>query len=552
MRGQLRLSAVLLAAFATVAIASPAFALHRKMELVDEHPSAAVANANPASALHRRVNLTLLAQFPNATGAINSDIAFWGKHAFVGNYDGIRIFDISGRIPVLIADFRCHGPQNDLSVYDRNGDGKADLLFASVDRTLKSAPGQPRVDAGCKDTEVVPVSEIQTAHDDPDGWEGIRVFELTFNRRGNQVAVEHIASVYQDCGSHTHTMIPQPERGRLILLNSSYPLRPGPTCGQVRGPAAGRDPLHGVIQVVAVPLANPAAAAEIAELPINYPGDPDNRFVPAEHGLVAPGLEPAMRACHDIAVFVPLGLVGAACAEQAQMWVMDAATGLPNTATPLWVYDEVVDENGATGDPRDPHVAVDFWHSATFTWDGKIVNFIDESFGSGCPTVTEINGVPSDTGRMFFLDTASGRKLSHFQIPRPETQDPVALYCSAHLGNVVPSPDRYLLVNAWYTGGVDLIDFTNPSRPREIAFWDAPGDNWSAYWYEFGRSGFVAGPMRIYATHGVEDPPNGRGFQAFAAKVESRRKRVDHLNPQTQEFMLRVRDDDRGRGRKDD
>jgi hypothetical protein len=310
-----------------------------------------------------------------------------------------------------------------------------------------------------------------------------------------------------------------------------------------------------VIQVIAVswnpdnPL-GPVTASELTELPINYPGDPDNAFDPAEHDLVAPPGTPEvnrfypLRACHDIAVFLPTGdasgggLVAGACAEQAQLWKINPATGLPDTANPLWVYDDSEDTDG----PGGGDVAVDFWHSATFTWDGKVVNFIDESFGSGCPTVTPITNPAtgmtkdSDTGRMFFLDVATGEKLSHFFINRTVPDDPHQ-YCSAHLGNVVPANGRYLLVNAWYTGGVDVIDFTNPKRPREIAFSDQVGDNWSAYWYEHG-SPFVTGRMRIYGTHGVEDPPVGDGFEVFEMKTGSRRVGVNYLNPQTQEFKF--------------
>ena len=252
----------------------------------------ALAAAAPAWGVHDtnfkdRMNLV----FGSPTGAINSDLAFWGDRAYAGNYNGFRIFDIDD--PKLVTDFPCFGPQNDLSVYDRNGDGKADLLIASVDRTL-SGPN-------CGATA--------TAHDNPAGWEGLRLFDIS-----NEAAPVQIGAVYQDCGSHTHTVIPEDDR--LILLNSSYPLRPGPTCGPVNGPAVGRDPLHGVIQVVEVPLGNPAAAAEIAELPINYPGDADNKFTPSERGLSAPGvLIDGMRACHDMTVFVELGLVAAACAE---------------------------------------------------------------------------------------------------------------------------------------------------------------------------------------------------------------------------------------------
>lgn len=460
--------------------------------------------AAPAGAVHDsefRDGMNLVFESPNATGAVNSDLAFWGDRAYAGNYDGFRIFDISNPdSPRLVTDFRCFGPQNDLSVWDRDGDGKADLLIASVDRTLTGP--------NCGATA--------TAHDDPTGWEGLRLFDIS-----NEAAPVQIGAVYQDCGSHTHTVIP--EAGRLVVLNSSYPLRPGPTCGPVTGPAAGRDALHGVIQVVEVPLANPAAAAEIAELPINYPGDPDNKFTPSERGLTAPGLIDGMRACHDMTVFVELGLVAAACAEQLQLWRI-GANGLPDTSNPVWVYDQ---HN------------VDFWHSATFSWDGKVVNAIDESFGSGCPTTTTLSsGEVVESGNMFFLRTRTGAKLSEFRMPRSDPADHVDQYCSAHLGIAVPMPGRDLLVNAWYTAGVDVIDFTNPRNPREIAFYDVDGDNWSAYWYEHGTP-HPGSPLRIYASDGVEDPAAGDGFQAFTAAIRGRRIGLDHLNPQTLERVIK-------------
>ena len=459
--------------------------------------------AGPAWAVHNSGSadrMGLVLESPNATGAVNSDLAFWGDRAYAGNYDGFRIFDISNPSrPRLVSDFRCFGPQNDLSVWDRSGDGKADLLIASVDRTL-SGPN-------CGATAV--------AHDDRSGWEGLRLFDIS-----NESAPVQIGAVYQDCGSHTHTVIPG--AGRLLVLNSSYPLRPGPTCGPVNGPASGRDALHGVIQVVEVPLANPAAAAEIAELPINYPGDPGNVFTPSERGLTGPDLVDGMRACHDMTVFVQLGLVAAACAEQLQLWRI-GANRLPDTGNPVWVYDQ-------------PNV--DFWHSATFSWDGTVVNAIDESFGSGCPTTTTLaSGEVVDSGNMFFLATGTGAKLSEFRMPRSDPDDHVAQYCSAHLGIAVPGAARDLLVNAWYTAGVDVIDFTNPRKPREIAYYDVDGDNWSAYWYENGTPD-PGSPLRIYATDGVEDPSAGDGFQALTAAVNGPRIGLEHLNPQTQERVI--------------
>jgi hypothetical protein len=479
--------------------------------------------------------------FDPKTDNVTSDIAFWGDTAFVGNYDGVRNYDISDPDdPVRVADFRCFGPQNDPSVWDTDGNGEADLLVQSVDLTLDApACGSPqsRHPDGSRHDE------------NPTGWEGIRLFDIS--NRANPV---FLRAIYLDCGSHTNTMYPDLERDRLVVLNSSYPLRAGPTCGishdgtdmskNTANPYDGdrgspADPLHGVIQTVIIPLADgpdagaapdaagsAAAASEGPQLPVEYPGDPDNRFLPGEHGLSGPDIVAnGLRACHDITVFVPLELVGSACAEQSQLWRIDDATGLPDTTDPAWVFDQ-----------RN----IDFHHSATFSWDGKVVNIIDESFGSGCPTVTRGVG---QTGRMFFLDTDTGARLSQFMIRRghkKETPD----YCSAHLGNVVPASDRYLLVNAWYTGGVDVIDFSNPRSPKEVAFYDVNGDEWSGYWYEQDGTS-TSGPLNVFGTHGVEHVAHGegeeleaRGFEAFLASVAANRTTLDHLNPQVQEEVF--------------
>jgi hypothetical protein len=503
--------------------------------------------AAPASAAPQDFLNMSLESFDPKTDNITSDIAFWDDTAFVGNYDGVRTYDISDpAAPVRLADFQCHGPQNDPSVWDTDEDGQADLLVQSVDRTL-TAP-----ECGATETERPDPEnpgEFIRFDEDPTGWEGIRLFDVS--DPSNPVFLD---SIYLDCGSHTNTMYLDAARNRLVVLISSYPLRPGPTCGfppegspvpftdmtqnlanpYDGDPGSPADPLHGVIQTVIIPLADgpdpdgtpdapgsAAAAFEGPQLQIDYPGDPDNVFDPAEHQL--PGFG-KLRACHDISVFVPLDLVSAACAEQSQLWTI-GANGLPDTSNPEWVFDR-----------RN----IDFHHSATFSWDGKVVNFIDESFGSGCPTVTKGIG---QTGRMFFVDTETGEQLSQFMIRRsrkPETPD----YCSAHLGIPVPATDRYLLVNAWYTGGVDVIDFSNPRAPKEVAFYDDNGDEWSAYWYEQTGSS-TTGDLNVFGTHGVEHVAHGegeeleaRGFESFLGDVSATRGAFDHLNPQVQEQVI--------------
>jgi hypothetical protein len=467
--------------------------------------AAAVHNADQHSA-----NMTKLFQSPNTTGAggTNSDIAFWGSRAYVGNYNGIRVFDISNPAsPMLLGDFRCRGAQNDAVVW-------GNLMFTAIDRTMTGP------NCGATDT---------AAHDDPNGWEGVRIFDVS-----NPAAITQVGAVYADCGAHTITLNPV-SVSTIHLWVSSYPLRPGPTCGPQRGPAVGRDPLHGVIQVIEVPLANPAAAKEIAEPKIVYPGDPDNRFDPAEKNL--PLL--SMRACHDIQIHTKLRIAAAACAEQAQLWRI-GANGMPDTENPIWVVDEVTDSDG----PGGGDVQVDFWHSATFSWDGKVINFIDESFGSGCPTVTPVGltepKTPSDSGWMFFYDR-QGNKLS--QLPSPRR---TGSYCSAHLGNVVPAIGEYLLANAWYTGGSDIVDFTNPTTPHELSYYytarnPATGtpvitpaaDTWSHYWYEN-----QVGDDNGMWTYGNDIPG---GFQVFRTEARVVDIGLTRMNPQTQEDVFQCR-----------
>ena len=505
--------------------------------------------AVPAGATHpgaSHLGMDLEFNSPNSTGATNSDLAFWGSYAYAGNYNGFRIFDISTDPPTLVTDYPCDGPQNDVSVWDRDGNGQADILFMSVDSVMEGpACGAAR--------HLPPVAPFH-----PGDWEGIRIFDVS-----NPLAPVELPPIYQDCGSHTHTLVPDPANNRVLLYNASYSLRSGPSCGP--GNPAGRDPVHGVIQVSQVkwdgsdPLNNALlSAVEIAEPPISYPGDPDNVFTPAHHG--APGFNP-LRACHDIGVLMGVdqhgnptnkgGLVAGACAEQAQLWRLDPVTLLPDTANPLWVFDNPEDTDG----PGGGDAAADFWHSATFTWDGKIVNFSDESFGEGCPPTTLITDPAasvtgeSDTGRTYFIKVKDGKLQSDFMIPRPD--DSAGSYCSTHQGNTVATKGHhYFLIQAWYTGGVDVIDFHDPKKPKEVAYFDFDGagasgsDNWAHYWYETDSGQIIKKEaLTTYGHDGVHTPASGRGFEVFEVTekgvMKHKRYTVDHLNPQTQEYVLK-------------
>jgi hypothetical protein len=111
----------------------------------------------------------------------------------------------------------------------------------------------------------------RVAHDDPTGWDGVRVFTVS----DDPANPSPTSSRWRPCtrtAAPTITLYPSlADEGKLIVYVSSYPLRPGPTCGQVNGPPAGNDPLHKKISVIEVPLADPAAAHVIAQPPISYP-----------------------------------------------------------------------------------------------------------------------------------------------------------------------------------------------------------------------------------------------------------------------------------------
>jgi hypothetical protein len=533
--------------------------------------------ATSASAQDQSRRMAELFTSPN--GSTNSDLAFWGNHAFVGYYTGntggVRMFDISNpRRPQLIRNLSCNGNQNDPIIWDRDGNGIADLMLLAVDRTMDTrscdSPVSNRTNA-----------QGQTVRFDenPNGWEGVRVFELGDNPNRPFRAIEQVDAEYTDCGAHTITAWTGrvESHNELIVYVSSYPLRPGPTCGvtgagvttpphqNVNNPFDGdkvvNDPLHRQIQVLRVPLDNPEDTREIAAPEVVYPGDPDGKIDWCERSVTGAGqpcpgaFEPAAVACHDIVTHMGHNLAGAACAEQGQVWEIDPETGIPDTENPMLVGDDEVSSGGPGGagageiDFFIPG-AVDFFHSVMFNNEGTVVNWVDESFGSGCPTMTTYQSRPwnmaggtHETGRMFFSDM-EGNFLSEFNVGdvRPDTS--AGEYCSAHMGMTVTGIEEDILVNAWYTGGVNIIDFTDPTNLEEIAFYDPDviSGTWSAYPYTGPL--FRQGPDRglpVYASDGVTNNMNAKGMVAYRARIDEvprRRDLVDHLNPQTMDHDM--------------
>ena len=363
---------------------------------------AAVVGVQSASAVNSpnmRVNYTLLDQ---TSGRTHSDIAFWGNIGVSGNYDGFRVFNT--KTQALITYVPCRGSQGDVSLWNANG---RLLLFLSNDT--------PQTNGGTICSTVR--SSDTTACGPPTCFEGIRIFDLS--DPANPV---RIASVPTDCGSHTHTLVPDLANNRVLLYISSYPGGSGPNCV-----APFRK-----ISIVQVPLNNPEGSSVLSQ----------------------PQLTATVPGCHDITVFMAIHKAAASCATEGQIWdITDPAN--PNTLNPVHVDDP----------------GVNYWHSAEFTWDGQYVVWDDESFTNTCQ--------PGGDGKIRIYRVSDAALMSSYMIPRPSGS-----YCSVHNGNIVPVLGRYLLVSAWYTGGTSVIDFTNPMSPQEVGYVDqSNGEVWSSYWY---------------------------------------------------------------------
>jgi len=399
------------------------------------------------------------------TGVTNSDIAFWGRLAFHGSYAGFRVIDISD-------------PEAPAVLADvRCGSGQGDVTVWQ--NVLVRSVDYPMTERSCNGVR----SPNPTL---PGQFEGVEVFDIS-----NPASPQLVKLVDTDCGSHTNTLIPDLANGRVLIYVLSYYLLPGPTCGNGRE----ANPLHAKFSIVSVPLAHPENAAVIATPPID--AEP--------FGL--DGLGPTI-GCHDVGVFMPLHLAAVACLSEAQLW---------DIADPL--HPQVL------AHIQEPDPGFEIWHSATWTWDGKYVIFGDESESGSCHgDQTEMDG------RVWFykltdLQAGNTTPVGSFLIPRDQGNG----YCSAHMFNVVPVNGRYLLTSSWYGGGVDVVDFTDPTDAREIAYYDVgsprPGSFWAAYWY----NGFIYG----------SDIPSGFDSFLFSGRERAGAQRLDHLNPQTQEAYLR-------------
>jgi hypothetical protein len=424
----------------------------------------------------------------------NSDMAMSGGRLFVGSFHGFNAYDVTQGAPRQVLSVVCPGGQGDVSIH-------GNLLFMSVEQN------RARLDCGVRDAE----GEVNAER-----FRGIRIFDIS-----DLNAPRQIAAVQTCRGSHTHTQVPSPTDPNVlyIYVSGTSSVRKSGELAMCSDGEPGENPDTALysIDVIKVPLNAPEQAAIVSRPRI---------FADRETGEIA-GLWKGGRfgvagqntagtnQCHDITAYPEIGLAAGACSGNGILLDISDPEH-PSRVSELF----------------DPDMA--YWHSATFNAAGDKVLFTDE-WGGGVAAHCQA-GEPSTWGADLIATIEDGQLVGKNFFKLPSVQGATE-NCVAHNGNLVPVPGRDLMVQAWYQGGVSIVDFTDPAKPFEIAYFDRGpidaehlyvGGHWSAYWLN----------GRIYASEiarGLDVLRLQPSDQLSAAEIAvAERVMADTINPQTQ------------------
>jgi hypothetical protein len=499
----------------------------------------------PAAAEHRVCDKVHPAPSPppdpqTPVACFNSDLAFWdaggmkgGFHDILaqGNYEGFRLVDVSDPSnPGQISAVECRTNQGDVSFYQARN---RLLLIQSIEEPVTTpecatAFENPPV-AGTNPMTGVPSFFRLKGH------EGLRIFDVTDPR-----APRFLTIVRTACGSHTHTTIRDDRNQRAIVYVSSYPTGQRVTRREDLATLPEQPnclPDHNKISIVEIPDAAPETARVLKEQPL----DQDTVL----YNSTGNGGSP-VRGCHDITVFEfskSDRVAAGACLSEGQLW---DASDPANPTTNVPGRHTHIRNPFITTSPAPPFTGL--WHTASFSWDGRVVLFTDEWQGGGAHGCDG----PQDTrGNTWFYDNVPpgtpAPLRGRYILPRPQPANEV---CTQHNGNVIPVNDAYIGVSSAYQAGTTVFDFSDvleapvvtptppippPTVATEIAFFDAKADGkgiddaWSTYWHnDF-----------IYASSGLRQPH--RGLDVYML-LDERGKHFTardfrYQNPQTQEVF---------------
>jgi uncharacterized protein (DUF305 family) len=380
----------------------------------------------------------------------NTDMAFSKNLLVTGSYHGFNMYQIDDAgLPNLITSVVCPGGQGDISII-------GDLLIMSVEQT------RGRLDCGRQGV---------TTDASPERFQGIRIFDISDLNQPLQVGA------VQTCrGSHTHSVIagPTPD-GKILIYNSgTQDVRDEEELANCIDeiPGDNRTALFR-IDVIEIPIDDPANS-RIIDSPAVF-ADPDTGMLAGlwrggDHGDNTQDTERTEH-CHDITVFPLANLAAGACSGNGILF------DISDPRKPERI-DAVTDDGFA------------YWHSATFNNAGTKVLFTDEWGGGGRARCRAWDPVTWGADAIYDIVDQQLKFKSHYKIPAPqlETEN-----CVAHNGSIIPVPGRDIFIQAWYQGGITVIDFTDSSNPTEIGYFDRgpiladeliAGGYWSVYYYQ--------------------------------------------------------------------
>ena len=428
----------------------------------------------------------------------NTDMAFSEDILVAGSYHGFNVYKLGDTAaPELISSIVCPGGQGDVSIV-------GDLLIMSVEET------RGRVDCGLEGIQ----GDVSK-----DRFRGLRIFDIADITKPVQVGQ------VQTCrGSHTHSVVSGPgEDGKIVVYNSGTSsvrkTEELETCFD-ESPGDERTALFR-IDVIEIPVADPSKS-RIVSSPAVFADEKTGRLAGlwrgGDHGDDTQETRQTNQ-CHDITVFPDLKIAGGACSGNGILFDISD----PYNPTRI---DEVVDEGFA------------YWHSATFNNDGTKVLYTDEWGGGSRPRCRTQDKISWGANAIYDIVDGKLEYRSHFKIPAPQVDEE---NCVAHNGSIIPVPGRDIFVQAWYQGGISVIDFTDSSNPVEIAFFDrgpisdehlVTGGFWSTYWYD----GRIYGTEIVRGLDVLELAPSDymTENEIAAAKLADQGKL---FNPQ-QQFMV--------------
>lgn len=421
----------------------------------------------------------------------NTDIAFAGEMMVAGSYHGFNVYRLGADgVPSLVSSVVCPGGQGDVSI-------SGNLLVMSVEE------GRGRTDCGLQG-----VADKVSA----ERFRGLRIFDVSDWTRPRQVGQ------VQTCrGSHTHSIVSADDK-RLVVYNSGTAgvRRTEEMASCTDNPGDSRTALFS-IDVIEIPRANPAAA-RIVDRPRIFAADGQigGLWRGGDHGEGTQATSETDQ-CHDITVFPAKQIAAGACSGNGI--VLDISDPMKPRR-----IDDVTDKGFA------------YWHSATFNNDGTKVLFTDEWGGGGRPRCQA--GDPANWGANAFYGIENGQLVyrGNYKLPAPQSDKE---NCVAHNGSIIPVPGRDIFVQAWYQGGISVIDFTDPANVREIAYFDRGpidkdqmvlGGYWSAYYYK----GRIYGTEIARGIDVFELVPSEHLTAAEIAAAEAAQYPGDVFNPQTQ------------------